>query len=154
MSVPMPNGPADELMTRVEFHYNIADKARYLARLLQKVLDRDMTALVVCPADQLLALDQRLWSDDPGSFLPHCRMDASPLTRASTAIWLADSVPGTHDRQVLINWGTLLPQGPGPVRRWLELVGTDPADAQAGRQRWRDYQARGFSIEPHDRGGR
>jgi hypothetical protein len=36
----------------------------------------------------------------------------------------------------------------------LELVGTDPDDAQAGRQRWRAYQARGFQIQPYDRKGR
>jgi DNA polymerase IIIc chi subunit len=36
----------------------------------------------------------------------------------------------------------------------LELVGTDPDDAQGGRQRWRAYQARGFQIQPYDRKGR
>jgi DNA polymerase-3 subunit chi len=141
-------------MNRVEFHYNISDKTRYLQRLLGKVLERNMTALVLCPVEQLSALDERLWADQPDSFLPHCPVGAASATLLATPVWLASEVPDGHDRQVLINWGTLLPKGPGSVQRWLELVSTEPADAQAGRQRWRHYQAIGCAIEPHDRTGR
>jgi DNA polymerase-3 subunit chi len=141
-------------MNRVEFHYNISDKAHYLQRLLRKVLDRELTALVVCPAEQLAALDERLWSDDPVSFLPHCLITAPQWTLAATPIWLASAVPDGHDRQVLVNCGMTLTGNPGPVQRWLELVSTDPDDARSGRERWRGYQASGFSIEPHDRSGR
>jgi DNA polymerase-3 subunit chi len=141
-------------MHRVEFHYNISDKTRYLQRLLGKVLERDMTALVLCPGEQLTALDEQLWADEPASFLPHCLLSAEPGTLQATPIWLAAEVPDAHGRQVLVNLGAPLPEGPGSVQRWLELISTDPADAQAGRQRWRHYQARGWTIEPHDRTGR
>lgn len=145
---------AIEPMNRVEFHYNISDKHRYLRLLLSKVLDRGMTALVVCPPEQITVLDERLWADDPASFLPHCPAGAAQTTRLATPIWLSAEAPEGHDRQVLVNCGMVLPKGPGPVQRWLELVSTDPADAEAGRQRWRHYQARGLVIEPHDRAGR
>ena len=141
-------------MTRVEFHYNIGDKPRYLQRLLHKVLERDLSALVLCPAEQLVIVDQRLWTDEPASFLPHCNAQASETTRSASPVWLSDTWVEGHGRQVLINFGLPLPQGPGPVQRWLELISTDPADTQAGRRRWRDYQARGLSIEAHDRSGR
>lgn len=140
-------------MTRVEFHYNIGNKPRYLQRLLHKVIERDLSALVLCPAEQLQSLDQHLWTDEPSSFLPHCTLQAAAITRSASPVWLSGTWVESHGRQVLINLGLTLPQGAGPVQRWLELISIDPADTQAGRKRWRDYQARGFSIEAHNRAG-
>ena len=141
-------------MNKVEFHYNVSDKFGYLVRLLHKVLERDLRAVVTCPDEQLGELDQRLWSYSGASFLPHCLTGAPPTTLAATPIWLASNLPSGASHQVLINYGAAAPEQLGSVQRLLELVGTDPADAQAGRQRWRHYQGRGFEIQPHDRRGK
>jgi DNA polymerase-3 subunit chi len=141
-------------MNKVEFHYNVSDKFGYLVRLLHKVLERDLSAVVTCPDEQLGELDQRLWTESATSFLPHCLASAPPSTLAATPIWLVSTVPAGARHQVLINYGAPAPEQLGSVQRLLELVGTDAADAQAGRQRWRQYQARGFEIQPHDRRGK
>jgi DNA polymerase-3 subunit chi len=141
-------------MNKVEFHYNVSDKFGYLVRLLHKVLERDLSAVVTCPDEQLSELDQRLWTESATSFLPHCLALAPPSTLAATPIWLVSTVPAGARHQVLINYGAAAPEQLGSVQRLLELVGTDAADAQAGRQRWRQYQARGFEIQPHDRRGK
>ena len=141
-------------MMKVEFHYNVSHKFGYLQRLLHKVLERELTAVVTCPAEDLSALDQRLWSEVPASFVPHCLVSAPAATLAATPIWLAPSLPPGARQQVLINMGGPVPEDLGQIERLLELVGTDAADAQAGRQRWRQYQARGFEIQPYDRKGR
>jgi DNA polymerase-3 subunit chi len=73
---------------------------------------------------------------------------------AATPIWLAPGLPAGAGHQVLLNMGAAVPEDLGRVERLLELVGTDAADAQAGRQRWRQYQTRGFEIQPYDRKGR
>jgi DNA polymerase III subunit chi len=141
-------------MNKVEFHYNVSDKFGYLVRLLHKVLERDLRAVVTCPGEQLSELDQRLWTESVTSFLPHCLALAPHSTLVATPIWLASSVPAGATHQVLINYGAAAPKQLGSVQRLLELVGTDAADAQAGRQRWRQYQTRGFEIQPHDRRGK
>ena len=141
-------------MNKVEFHYNVSNKFGYLQRLLHKILERDLTAVVTCPANELAALDLRLWSEEPASFLPHCLASAAQATLAATPVWLADSLPVDAGRQVLVNLGAPAPENLGRTERLLELVGTDSADVQAGRQRWRQYQARGFEILPYDRKGR
>ena len=141
-------------MNKVEFHYNVSDKFSYLVRLLHKVLERDLRALVTCPDEQLGELDQGLWTYSAASFLPHCLAAAPSSTLAATPIWLVSTVPAGAPHQVLINYGAAAPDQLGSVQRLLELVGTDPADAQAGRKRWRQYQERGFEIQPHDRRGK
>ena len=141
-------------MNKVEFHYNVSDKFGYLVRLLRKVLERDLRAVVTCRDEQLSELDQRLWTESATSFLPHCLIGAPPTTLAATPIWLASALPVGATHQVLINYGAAAPEQIGALQRLLELVGADAADAQAGRQRWRQYQARGFEIQPHDRRGK
>jgi DNA polymerase-3 subunit chi len=140
-------------MNKVEFHYNVSNKFGYLQRLLHKILERELTAVVTCPLEELVALDLRLWSE-PASFLPHCLASAPAPTLAATPIWLAPGLPAGAGHQVLLNMGAAVPEDLGRVERLLELVGTDAADAQAGRQRWRQYQTRGFEIQPYDRKGR
>lgn len=141
-------------MNKVEFHYNVSHKFGYLRRLLHKILERDLTVVVTCPAEDLAALDLSLWSQEPASFLPHCLASASSATLAATPIWLAPGLPAGAHRNVLINAGAAVAEDLGGIERLLEVVSTDAADAQAGRLRWRQYQARGLEIQPFDRKGR
>ena len=34
--------------------------------------------------------------------------------------------------------------------RLAEIVGTDEADAAAGRERWKFYKERGYELRPHN----
>ena len=34
--------------------------------------------------------------------------------------------------------------------RLAEIVGTDAADAAAGRERWKFYKERGYELRPHN----
>ena len=140
-------------MKRVEFHYNVSDKFGYLVRLLHKIIDRELKVVVTCAPDDITVLDQRLWAEPAASFLPHCLSSAPPSTLSATPIWLAPALPEGAQHQVLLNWGAPIPQSLGQLQRLLELVASDPTDAQAGRQRWRQYQALGFEIQPYDRKG-
>ena len=141
-------------MKQVEFHYNVADKLAYSCRLLRKIVARDLRVVVTCAQDELAQLDQRLWSEPANGFLPHCLASAPAATLEATPIWLALALPPQAGCRVLLNWGADPPEQLAGIERLLELVSTDPADAQAGRQRWRHYQARGFEIQPYDRKGR
>jgi len=38
--------------------------------------------------------------------------------------------------------------------RLIDVVGQEPAEREAGRERWRHYQSRGYTITRHDLGAR
>jgi DNA polymerase-3 subunit chi len=108
--------------------------------------------LVCAPAAELAALDELLWTFDAQDFVPHVRM-AGPGARlaARTPIWLAaqaepPSVVADVRPRVLVNLGCPPPDEPEFYERIIEIVGTDPAQAQAGRIRWAHYL--GWGVKP------
>jgi DNA polymerase III subunit chi len=65
-------------------------------------------------------------------------------------LWLTDdpiAVPGL--KQVLINLGASIPAGIEPYDRFFEVVSTQAEDRQLGRSRWREYEARGWTVKAH-----
>ena len=106
---------------------------------------------IVGSADQLTDLDERLWHEPPGRFLPHVRIDAGDTgqawTASSTAIVLTETAPETSD--VLIN---LQPDGPlpdGHYTRVLEIVPPQEELRRHLRQRWTTWKQRGADLHHH-----
>ncbi|MFT3821511.1 MAG: DNA polymerase III subunit chi [Rubrivivax sp.] len=112
--------------------------------------------LVRAPRERLSALDRALWTFVEREFLPHLRFaapGARPAQAARTPIWLVDGevpqgVPGMP--AVLVNLGAAMVPEPGAFERIIEIVGPEPDDQAAGRERWRAYKAAG--LEPAHRG--
>lgn len=140
-------------MTEVEFHFNVGDKLAYSCRLLRKILSADLRTVVVGEPATLQALDAALWSLGPSEFVPHCQADAPAPTLAASPIWLAAAWPAGATHEVMLNLGAEVPEGFLRVQRYLEVVSTDAQDVQAGRARWRHYQAQGIAIKRFDRQG-
>jgi DNA polymerase-3 subunit chi len=86
--------------------------------------------------------------------LPHvCALAGQPWAPrlADTPLWLTDdpaSAPG--ERSILINVGDEIPEGIERYERFFEVVSADQDDRQRGRQRWRQYQARGWVVQGHE----
>lgn len=140
-------------MTRVEFHFNVADKLAYSCRLLRKITASELRVVVVGDAPTLQALDAALWSVGATDFVAHCHASAPAGTLAASPIWLAPAWPDGAPHEVMLNLGAQVPAHFQKVQRYLEVVSTDPDDVQAGRQRWRHYQGQGIAIERFDRQG-
>lgn len=140
-------------MKEVEFHYNVADKIGYSCRLLKKIIAAELRVLVVAEPVTLNALDAALWTLGPSEFVPHCHADSPEPTRAASPIWLSAAMPSGADHDVMLNLGADVPSGFDRMSRYLEVVGTDEQDAQAGRKRWRHYQSQGIAIKRYDRQG-
>ena len=67
---------------------------------------------------------------------------------------LVDSAAGAlPDRPILVNLGAELPARFERFERLIDIVGSDDADRQAGRARWRHYKDRGYAIRTHAYGG-
>jgi DNA polymerase-3 subunit chi len=97
-------------------------------------------------------LDKALWTFEPQEFVPHQRLrpgqPVAPHARR-TPVWLMEvGDPWPED---LPEAGVLLHLGSAPCEdapRWdrmIELVTQEGEDRSQARQRWRAYEARGWS---------
>ena len=144
----------DPMPMQVAFHFNVADKASYLCRLLRKAVHAGSRVIVTGAPGQLEDLDRRLWTFAPQEFVAHCGSDALPGMLQVTPVVLAGSLddPALQDlpRQVLLNLGAEVPDGFERFERLIEVVSLDDEDRLAARQRWRRYAEGGFSMTRHD----
>lgn len=141
---------------QLDFHTGLDDKGLYACRLLRKALRTGGRIVVTGDAQALARLDQQLWTFEPGEFIPHARLRAGqalPARLARTPIWLADDPADAGACDVLVNLGPAPLALPELPERVIELVTTEPADAQAGRQRWRAYLAAGLQPVNRTQGG-
>ena len=141
-------------MKSVEFHHGIADKLDYACRLLRKAYGRGARVVVTADAATLRQLDRQLWVFEEQDFVPHvCALAGQTWAPrlADTPLWLTDdpaSAPG--ERSVLINLGDEIPPGVERFERFFDVVSSEPDDRQRGRQRWRQYQSLGWTVDAHD----
>ncbi len=140
-------------MTEVVFHYGVADKLDYAARLLRKVARSGQRARVVVDPVQASALSARLWALAPTGFLAHCD-DRAPAAVQGRSPVLLSQPDAAHDpeRLLVLNLGAELPRDAHQCHRILDIVGTDMDDRQSGRLRKRAYDAAGCAVTMHDAG--
>ena len=136
----------------VAFHFNVPDPLRYLLRLLRKVRQAGMSALVCAPPELARELDLALWTFAPEDFIAHARWDAEESVRVHSPILIADQAVAWPGAEVLINLLPLseLPPAYAGYRKVIEIVGLDQPGREAARLRWRAYAAQGHSLKRHD----
>jgi len=137
-------------VTEVEFHTGVADRIGFACRLLRKAYRVGARVMVTGPVEVLAALDRELWTFEERDFVPHLRVSgAASAVAARTPIWLVDGEAPEAAPDVLVNLGAAAPADLSRFSRVIEVLSTEPEDEQAGRQRWRDYKARGLEIKHH-----
>ena len=114
-------------------------KKAYAANLPTLVLARD--------AAQAEALDDLLWSFDPDEYLPH-QIAGADEDEDEAPILIATPDLDVPARALLVNLRDAAPAG--DFERVLEVVPADPAARGPLRERWKQYQARGFEVNKHD----
>lgn len=137
-------------MPEVLFHVDLTDRTGYACRLLRKAHRQSVRVRVLGESAALDRLDLALWTFEALEFVPHARL-TDKLGGASlrAPIWLQE--PGQDWPESLPRPGVVLNLGPQPVPpsaradRIIELVGQDPAERLAGRERWRRYRAEGLN---------
>ena len=139
-------------MTDVTFHSGVSDKLAYACRLLRKAYRSNARVVVSGPAETLARLDKLLWVFDDLEFIPHVHARAGvmvprPLNR--TPIWLVDPGVAPPHNEVLLQLGLEPSIDCEAFGRVIEVVSTEPADRDAARRRWRQYEARGHRIVHH-----
>ncbi|MFJ5446308.1 DNA polymerase III subunit chi [Methylobacillus methanolivorans] len=139
-------------MTRVDFFFNVPNKALHVADLSSRAAQRGRRLMVLTATQQEAEkLGTLFWSNPPIGFLPHCH--ATHPRAAETPIiidWRHDPLP--HD-DILINLDSQYPPFFSRFKRLIEVVGLDEDDRAAARERYRFYRDRGYEIRTFDATG-
>ncbi|MGA9342105.1 MAG: DNA polymerase III subunit chi [Rhodanobacteraceae bacterium] len=104
------------------------------------------TLILTTSAEQADALDELLWAFDENAYVPHqiCGDDDDALA----PVLIVPPGAETPARPLVCNlreksvaWD---------AERVLEVIAADPAQREGSRQRWRDYQRRGYTMNKND----
>ncbi len=134
-------------MTQIGFYHltrSVLDQA--LPRLLDKALAAGLRTVVLAgSAERVEALNDRLWTYDPGSWLPHG--SARDGDAALQPIWLTDQDENPNRATVLVMCDGASSRSVGDYARCLDLFdGNDPDAVAAARERWRRWKAEGHEL--------
>jgi DNA polymerase III subunit chi len=136
------------MLSKVEFHVAVTDPVQHVLRLLRKARQKDVRVLVTAPASTVQHISHQLWAAQDQEFHAHALVgQASEAVCRRSPVWLGQAASDAPSApRMVVNLGQAAPTDLEPLERLLEVVGTDPDSATAGRQRWRQYMAAG--VQP------
>jgi DNA polymerase III subunit chi len=136
-------------MTGIDFYFNAAERLQVVCRLAGKALAQGKHMLVYAPdPDTASRVDRMLWTWPASGFVPHCALH-DPLA-PDTPVLIAAGEQTPPRCELLVNLSLECPPHFERFERLLEVVGTDEAEREAARSRYRYYRERGYSITNHD----
>ncbi|HEY8538413.1 MAG TPA: DNA polymerase III subunit chi [Steroidobacteraceae bacterium] len=142
-------------MARVDF-YVLSDagsdaRLRFACRLAEEAVDQGQRVyLQTSSMAEALRLDELLWTFNDRSFLAHEIATAAGPSHPRVMVLLGESeAPPTH-RDVLINLSGRVPDDLDAYGRIAEIVDPDPERKQLSRERYKQYRARGCTLETHN----
>ena len=136
-------------MTTIDFYFNAEDRFQVACRLAGKVVEQKKRMLIYAPEPEAASrIDKMLWTWPAIGFVPHCALH-DPLA-GETPVLIAPELEEAPQCELLLNLGAQTPPHFERFERLLEIVAAGEAERQAGRDRYRFYQARGYQISNHD----
>lgn len=137
-------------MTRIEFHFNTADRLVHTCRLLRKARAQGLRIAVLGEPSTLKRLNQTLWTFSPTDFVAHCTQDDPLVVQQASPVFLGEGALARQDFTVLLNLGDPVPPSFERFERLIEIVANDDHGRSEARQRWKHYKAQGFELLQHD----
>lgn len=134
-------------MTQIGFyHLTRVGLEQALPKLLDKALAAGFRALVLAgSAERVEALNDRLWTFEPDSWLPHG--SARDGEAALQPIWLTHEDENPNGATILVMCDGAASDKVGSFQRCLDLFdGNDPEAVQAARERWKRWKADGHDL--------
>jgi len=139
-------------MTSIDFYFNADDRLQVACRLAGKAMAQKKRVLIYAPeGDTASRIDRLLWTWQAASFVPHCA-PSDPLA-AETPVLIAADAQAPEGCDVLLNLSAQCPPHFERFARLLEVVGSEAAERESGRGRYRFYRDRGYAIANHDLAG-
>ncbi|MES9882468.1 MAG: DNA polymerase III subunit chi [Sedimenticola sp.] len=140
-------------MTQVDF-YIMGDRAkgdRYqlACRIAEKALSQSRRIyLHTNSAAESQRLDRLMWTYKEDGFLPHSLLGKGDQSLNLIVIGNGATPGDEHD--VLINLANEVPDFFSRFERVAELIDRDPGVRSAGRDRFRLYRDRGYTLNTHN----
>lgn len=136
-------------MTEVDF-YVLADadprRRELLAcRIAEKAFGLQHRVFIhAADPAQAQSLDALLWTFRNDTFLPH-----SCMGEDDAPVLIGSGEAPTDNRYLLLNLADAVPAFFSRFERVAEIINEDPAVREAGRERFRFYRDRGYSLRTH-----
>ena len=119
-----------------------------VCELARNASDAGMATLVLArDTTQAEQLDDLLWSFDPDAFVPH-QIAGAEIDEEEATVLIATPDLDVALRPLVINLRDTAVEG--EFDRVLEVVPADESARGPLRQRWKQYQARGFEVNKVD----
>lgn len=126
----------------------LSEPLRLVCELARKAHDAGHNLLILARSeDQAEELDELLWSFDEDAYIPH-QIAGMDEDDDITPVLIAPPGVDTPSRPLLLNLRDEV--APPPFERVLEVVPADPAARTPLRERWRQYQALGYTLNKYD----
>ena len=143
-------------MTRIDFYVLGDEEHDTRLQLVCKLIEKaaaTMQKVFVYSADEdaLAELDERLWNFRAVSFVAHRMLARDYITGLADndPVLLSAGEPG-NDRSILVNLDLAVPAFFSRFDRTLEIVNRQAHVQEAGRDRYRFYQQRGYPLHHHN----
>ena len=125
-----------------------SEPLRLVCELARKAHDAGMWTLVLArDAAQAETLDDLLWDMGDDVFIPH-QVAGMDVDEDEAAVLIAPPEADAPLRPLVINLRDAAVEG--SFERVLEVVPADESARGPLRQRWKQYQARGFEVNKYD----
>jgi DNA polymerase III subunit chi len=140
-------------MTQIGFYHLMRlPLEQALPRLLDKALAAGFRAVVLAgSAERVEALNDRLWTYEPESWLPHG--SATDGEAALQPIWLTHLDENPNGATILVMCDGSASERVGDFQRCLDLFdGNDPEAVEKARERWKRWKAEGHDLIYYQQG--
>lgn len=135
-------------MTEILFLHSVPDRHQATVAWLEESSQERKVAVLLPDSSTLTRFEQLLWTHNPTSFLPHCRVDSALAER--TSIVLGCDLAGFRDSDCLVNLLNQVPDNFSRFKKLIEVIGKGDSDKTSGRDRFRHYRECGFTIDSQD----
>ena len=125
-----------------------SEPLRLVCELARKAYQAGHWTLVLArDTAQAEELDDLLWDMGEDAYIPH-QIAGADAEEEEAAVLIAPPEADAPLRSLVINLRDAAVAG--AFERVLEVVPADPAARGPLRERWKQYQARGFEVNKHD----
>jgi len=129
---------------------SIQERFLYSCRLIEKAYRCGQFCYVYTDTQQQSQqLDNQLWSFRPLSFIPHQIYDGTAPDYQKTVLIGTQTAPENWEK-IIVNLSSKYLDDLKHTDRILEILDSNEAVKQAGRQRYRQYQQAGLKITTHN----
>ena len=140
-------------MTRIDFYIinseQKASRCLLACRLAEKAYSLENQIYIYSTDEQqVMELDDMLWTYRAGSFVPHQRFVLPEDQVCPVLIGNTEAPEGLN--QVLINMDTAVPLFFSRFERVVEIVNQDESQRQQARERFKFYRDRGYDLHTHN----